>query len=466
MSSAPPVPFGPVPSARQLRWHALEYYGFIHFTVNTFTGKEWGYGDEAPALFNPAAFDAEQIAGAAAAGGMAGLILTCKHHDGFCLWPSRHTAHSVRHAPWRGGRGDLVREVADACRRRGLRFGVYLSPWDRHHADYGRPAYVAFYRDQLRELLTEYGPLFEVWFDGANGGDGYYGGARETRRIDRRAYYDWPGTWEQVRALQPDAAIFSDGGWDVRWVGNERGVAGDPCWHRLDRDRFFPGEADEAQLNSGHRFGSHWVPAECDVSIRKGWFHHPATDETVRSPDNLMDLYYQSVGRGASLLLNLAPDRRGLLVDREVAALREFKGRRDAAFGRNLAETARIAASNVRGGAAAYAASRMLDGDAATYWTCDDGVLEAEIELRLERPIRFNVAGLREFLPLGQRVDAFQVWIEQEGRWAPFARGEAIGHRRLSRGTRCETNRVRITVRGSAPPALSEVALYDDPNLP
>ncbi|MBI3986387.1 MAG: alpha-L-fucosidase, partial [Lentisphaerae bacterium] len=221
----PPLPYGPFPSERQLGWHGLEFYGFLHFTVNTFTGKEWGYGDESPAVFAPTAFDADQIVAGAAAGGMAGLILTCKHHDGFCLWPSRFTEHSVKHSPWRDGRGDVVREISDACRRHGLQFGVYLSPWDRNHPDYGRPDYIRYYRNQLRELLTGYGPLFEVWFDGANGGDGFYGGARETRTIDRRAYYDWATTWELVRELQPQACLFSDAGPDVRWVGNEQGIA-------------------------------------------------------------------------------------------------------------------------------------------------------------------------------------------------------------------------------------------------
>ena len=283
-AAEPPAPYGPVPSARQLRWHELEFYGFLHFTVNTFTDKEWGYGDESPAVFNPTDFDADQIVGAAKAAGMKGLILTAKHHDGFCLWPSKLTEHSVKNSPWRDGKGDVVREIADACRRHGLTFGVYLSPWDRNHADYGRPDYLDYYRNQLRELMTGYGPLFEVWFDGANGGDGYYGGAREKRTIDRRTYYDWENTRQIVRDLQPDAVMFSDAGPDVRWVGNENGIAGDPCWATLNRDDFAPGEADEARLNPGDRPGTHWLPAECDVSIRPGWFYHASEDAKVKTP--------------------------------------------------------------------------------------------------------------------------------------------------------------------------------------
>src|SRR6266511_1096253 len=238
---APPVPYGPVASPRQLRWHEMEFYGFIHFTINTFTDREWGYGDEDPALFNPSDFNAEQIVRTAKEAGMKGLILTAKHHDGFCLWPSKYTEHSVKHSPWKNGRGDMVKEISDACRKYGLKFGVYLSPWDRNHKDYGRAEYVTYFRRQLRELLTDYGPIFEVFFDGANGGDGFYGGARETRRIDRETYYDWPTTSEFVRELQPNACLFSDAGPDVRWVGNERGVAGETCWATLNRADFVPG---------------------------------------------------------------------------------------------------------------------------------------------------------------------------------------------------------------------------------
>jgi alpha-L-fucosidase len=322
----PPSPYGPVPSQRQLRWHELEYCGFLHFGVDTFTDREWGNGDEPASAFAPSAFDADQIAGTAAESGMRGLILTAKHHDGFCLWPSRYASRSVAGSPWQGGKGDVVRAVADACRRHGLAFGVYLSPWDRGDAAYGRPEYVTRYRGQLRELLTGYGPLFEVWFDGANGGFGFYGGAREERKVDRATYYGWPATWQMVRDLQPGACIFSDAGPDVRWVGNERGEAGDPCWATLDPEGFAPGVADEARLNRGDRPGTRWLPAECDVSIRPGWFHHPSEDGRVKTAGELLELYFASVGRGASLLLNIPPDRRGQVPEDDARRCASFAG--------------------------------------------------------------------------------------------------------------------------------------------
>ncbi len=361
----PPAPGVATPSPRQLRWHALDTYAFLHFSPNTFTDKEWGYGDEDPALFNPTAFDADQIVGALERGGMTGVILTAKHHDGFCLWPTKTTRHSVAASPWKGGKGDVVREIADAARRRGLRFGVYLSPWDRNHPAYGTPAYVAVYRAQLRELLTDYGPIFEVWHDGANGGDGYYGGARETRRIDRRTYYDWPRTWALVRELQPDAVIFSDVGPDVRWVGNEKGIAGETNWAAfepvgLEGDAPAPGYVKSQE---GQRGAARWIPAECDVSIRPGWFFHEKENGRVRSVDDLFDLYLKSVGRGCNLLLNVPPDRRGLLHETDVAALAGFHDRVRRTFATDLARGSRVAASSAgRDEAGSHDGAMLVDG--------------------------------------------------------------------------------------------------------
>lgn len=462
--AAPPAPFGPVPSERQLAWHQLEFCGFVHFTVNTFTDKEWGYGDESESVFNPTDFSAQQIVQTAKAAGMKELILTCKHHDGFCLWPSKFTEHSVKRSPWKNGQGDVVREISDACHQAGLKFGVYLSPWDRNRAEYGHPEYLTYYRNELRELLSNYGPISEIWFDGANGGDGFYGGAREQRSIDRRTYYDWATTRQIVRDLQPLACMFSDGGPDIRWVGNEQGVAGDPCWSTLIAKDFFPGEADEKRLNQGDYPGTDWLPAECDVSIRPGWFYHAKEDAQVKSPAQLVDLYFKSVGRGASFLLNLPPDRRGRIADPDVKSLLEFRQRLDAIFAKNLAAGAKATASNVRGHDQAFAARNVLTGKGRKYWSTDDDVRTPELVLDLGRPKTFNVVSLREYLPLGQRVEAFALDQWREGQWVQFAAGTSIGNRRLWRGEPVTTPKVRLRIT-QAPvcPALSEFALFAEP---
>lgn len=465
-SAAPaPQPYGPTPSSRQLSWHQMEFYGFLHFTVNTFTDKEWGYGDEDEKVFNPTALDADQIVRTAKEAGMKGLILTCKHHDGFCLWPSKYTEHCVKNSPWRGGKGDVVKEISQACRRQGLKFGVYLSPWDRNNKDYGTPQYITYYRNQLHELLSNYGQVFAVWFDGANGGDGFYGGARETRHIDNTTYYDWNNTWKMVRELMPDAVMFSDAGPDTRWVGNEQGIAGDPCWATLDMSepRRVPGGSSEG-LNSGERPGTAWLPAECDVSIRPGWFYHAGEDAKVKTPSELLDIYYKSVGRGACLNLNIPPDRRGIINEHDVRSLREFRRILDATFATDLARGAHVAASNVRGNAAEFSAQHLIDGDEQTYWSSDDGVNTPQVVLEFDKPITFNVVSLREFLPLGQRVEAFALDQWQDGNWREFAHGTSIGNRRLGRGDAVATQKVRLRItKAPVCPAISELGLFREP---
>jgi len=287
----PPDVVDPLPEARQLLWHELEFYGFVHFNMNTFTDIEWGTGGESPELFNPTQLDCRQWARVCKEAGMKGIILTAKHHDGFCLWPSEYTEHSVKNSPWKDGHGDVVRELADACQEYGLKLGLYLSPWDRNHAAYGTDAYLTYFRNQLTELMSNYGDVFEVWFDGANGGTGYYGGANEERRVDRKTYYDWPNTRQIVRDLQPDAVMFSDAGPGVRWVGNEAGWAGETNWCMIRRDEFYPGSPNYKDLTSGHEDGTHWVPAEVDVSIRPGWYYHQSEDHKVHSVKKLVDIY-------------------------------------------------------------------------------------------------------------------------------------------------------------------------------
>ena len=451
------APYGATPSARQLAWHRLETYGFVHFSINTFTDREWGYGDESPALFNPTDFSADQIVAAAKAGGLKGLILTAKHHDGFCLWPSKFTEHSIKNSPYKDGKGDIVGELSKACARGGLKFGLYLSPWDRNHADYGRPEYVTYYRNQLRELLTQYGPLFEVWFDGANGGDGYYGGAREVRKIGPN-YYNWPSIVAFVHELQPMAVTFDPKGADLRWVGNEQGYAGDPCWATMDE-----GPYTEAKGMSGVRGGSVWWPAEVDVSIRPGWFWHAYEDAEVKSPGRLQKLYFESVGRGTNLLLNLPPDRRGRIPDQDVAALTAWGAARAALLADNLAKGARAQASSVRPG---HAAASVLDGAHDTYWACTEGAAAPEIVLTLPAVRTFDVVRLREHLPLGLRVDRFALDVWDDG-WREIAQHQGIGAQRLVRLAKPVTTRkVRLRVLAApAGPAISEISLFRQPVL-
>jgi alpha-L-fucosidase len=464
---APPAPYGALPSARQLAWHELEMYAFLHFTVNTFTDKEWGYGDESETLFNPTDFNADRIVDAVAAAGMRGVILTAKHHDGFCLWPTKTTEHSIARSTWRDGHGDVVRELAEACKRRGLKFGVYLSPWDRNNAQYGRAEYLQIYRQQLRELLTNYGPIFEVWHDGANGGDGFYGGAREKRTIDRRSYYDWPTTWQLVRSLQPNAVIFSDVGPDLRWVGNEKGYAGETNWATyapvgLDGGAAAPGYVRDKEGESGHRQATQWLPAECDVSIRPGWFWHEQENPQVKTPQALLDLYFKSVGRGCNLLLNIPPDRRGQLYDTDVASLKRFGELIRQTFGTNLAAKATLTASNVRGGDKAYDPRQLIDNDRYSYWSTDDDVKTPELIVDFGRDTSVSVIRLRENIKLGQRVEAFAIDVWTNNAWREAATGTSIGPSRLIRLETSQTTtrlRLRIT-RSPVAPALSDLGVF------
>ena len=408
--------------------------------------------------------DIRQWARVARDAGMKGLIITAKHHDGFCLWPSKFTEHSVKYSPWMKGQGDVLRELAEACREYGLKFGVYLSPWDRNHADYGKPEYLKYYHNQMQELLTEYGAVFEMWFDGANGGTGYYGGANEERRIERKTYYQWPQTWQIVRELQPMCMIFSDAGPDCRWVGNESGIGAETNWATLRRDEFYPGSPHYRELPEGHRDGTHWVPAEVDVSIRPGWFYHPQEDERVKSLDQLLNIYYDSVGRGCNLLLNIPPDPRGRIHENDEQRLKELRRVLDSTFNKDLAEGKAVVASNVRGNNKRFAGEKITDGDRETYWSADDEVRQAELTIDLGAPTLFNRVRLQEYIALGQRIKAFTVDVRQENKWRQLVSGTTIGPRRILRvpSVRAEQVRLRIT-KARACPTISTFELYQAP---
>jgi alpha-L-fucosidase len=462
-----PAPYGPLPSAAQLNWHEMEAYCLIHFTPTTFENKEWGYGDASPAIFNPVHFDANQIAAAARSAGLQGLVSVAKHHDGFCLFPTKATAYNISKSPWRDGKGDMVKEFMEATRKQGMQFGAYCSAWDRNDSAYGTPGYVQHYRQELTDLYSNYGPLFISWHDGANGGDGYYGGAKEKRIIDRSVYYNWPSIWEITRKLQPGAVIFSDIGPDVRWVGNERGMAGETCWATFtpvgpEGKNPAPGFVDDRFLTTGQRDGKYWIPAECDVPLRPGWFYHPDQDDKVKSPDQLFDLYLQSVGRGACLNLGLSPNTEGLLHNNDVASLKAFGDKLHKTFADNLAKDAVFAASNIRDkNDKDFGTAKLTDDDRYSYWATDDRETKPELIIDLKAAKRFNIIRLRENIKLGQRLDSVVMEQWQNGQWQPLAAATSIGSTRLIRlPAFITTQKLRIRFFAPVCIALSDIGLF------
>ena len=463
----PPEPILPVPEPKQVEWQQMETYAFIHFGLNTFNDREWGYGDTDPKTFNPTNLDCEQWAQTLVKAGMKGVILTAKHHDGFCLWPFEGTDYSVKNSPWKNGQGNVVKELSEACKKYGLKFAVYLSPWDRHQANYGTPEYLPYFYAQLHDLLTNYGPVFEVWFDGANGGDGWYGGAKDLRTIDRKNYYNYPRIYEMLDSIQPQAIIFSDGGPGCRWVGNEKGFAGATNWSFLRKGEVHPGYDKSYELQYGHPDGNQWVPAECDVSIRPGWFYHPEEDDRVKSPDQLVDLYYRSVGHNATLLLNFPVDRRGLIHPVDSANAVRFHEMIQQQLKTNLVAGMTPKVSNERGGD--FVASALTDDNFDTYWATEDGVTTADIEFSFDTPTRMNRMMLQEYIPLGQRVKAFVVEYLDKDTWLPVKLNEettTIGYKRLLRFETVETKGIRIRITDARGPlCLSNVGVYDAGNV-
>lgn len=463
----PPDPILPIPEPKQVEWQQMETYAFIHFGLNTFNDREWGYGDTDPKTFNPTNLDCEQWAQTLVKAGMKGVILTAKHHDGFCLWPFEGTDYSVKNSPWKNGKGNVVKELSEACKKYGLKFAVYLSPWDRHQANYGTPEYLPYFYAQLHDLLTNYGPVFEVWFDGANGGDGWYGGAKDIRTIDRKNYYNYPRIYEMLDSIQPQAIIFSDGGPGCRWVGNEKGFAGATNWSFLRKGEVHPGYDKSYELQYGHPDGNQWVPAECDVSIRPGWFYHPEEDDRVKSPDQLVDLYYRSVGHNATLLLNFPVDRRGLIHPVDSANAVRFHEMIQQQLKTNLVAGMTPKVSNERGGD--FVASALTDDNFDTYWATEDGVTTADIEFSFDTPTRMNRMMLQEYIPLGQRVKAFVVEYLDKDTWLPVKLNEettTIGYKRLLRFETVETKGIRIRITDARGPlCLSNVGVYDAGNV-
>ncbi len=470
---AAPKPYGALPSERQLRWHETEIYSLIHYTPAVFQNEERGYGDADPNIFNPTDFDALQIAKAAKAGGIRGIIYVTKHHDGFAMWPTKTSPYSVKASSWKGGKGDVVKEFQLATQKTGLKLGIYCSPWDRNNLNYGTDAYITDYRNQLKELYTNYGELFLSWHDGANGGDGYYGGRNEVRKVDPATYYRWPETWETLtRKLQPNAAIFSDAGPDVRWVGNEDGYAPETAWatitHKSDDGRpSMPGFTNTKNLGSGDRNGIRWIPFECDVPLRHGWFYHSEEDSTVKSTDKLFDMYCSSVGRGGCLDLGLAPNKEGKLHRNDVDTLAKFGKLIKAVFAKNLANGAKITLSSVRGGdAKAYGTENLIDRDRYSYWATDDGIHQGIAELNFRNPVTFSLIRLRENIKLGQRLDSVRVDTYNDGKWIQIAKATSIGACRLIQLHKAEiADRLRIRVYAPVAITLSDIGLFLEPKF-
>ncbi|KAJ6849952.1 putative lysine-specific histone demethylase 1-like protein 3 [Iris pallida] len=449
----PPLPIPPLPSSSQLRWQLTEMSLFLHFGTNTFTDREWGTGRADPSLFDPTSLSALQWARAAKSNGFGRLLLTAKHHDGFCLWPSDYTDYSVASSPWRDGKGDIVTELAEAAREVGVGLGLYLSPWDRHEGCYGNTEeYNEFYLGQMTELLTRYGDIQEVWLDGAKGED------------EKEMVYFFDCWFEFIHQLQPHAVIFSDGGPDTRWVGDEAGVAGTTCWSLFNQSSLMIGHTDDKYSSEGDPHGRDWVPAECDVSIRPGWFWH--SSEQPKSAITLLDIYYKSVGRNCLLLLNVPPNSSGLISDEDLQVLQEFTAVRQTIFSHNLAQNATVTASSTRGGVSdpRFTPSNIFQEGIYTYWAPDVHQTDWVIFLDLGQSIPFNVMQLQEPIQMGQRVIEFHLDILEDEEWTTIVTGTTIGYKRLLQFTMVKVQFLRLTIDESrADPLISFLGIYLDP---
>lgn len=456
-----------VPTPRQLRWQQLELTAFFHFGINTYTGREWGTGKEDPKIFNPTDFDAGQWIRTAKEAGFRQIIITAKHHDGFCLWPSKTTKHSVQSSPWKNGNGDAVKEVAKACKKYNIGFGVYLSPWDMNAAMYGSDAYNDFFEAQLTELLTWYGKVDEVWFDGANG-EGPNG---------KKQVYDFDRWYKLIRKLQPQAVIAIMGP-DVRWVGTETGTGREQEWSVVPSDNldqasvaassqqdiiFKPmGDMRDADLGSREKIlkakGLVWYPAETDVSIRPGWFYHEKEDNKVKTPGQLNNIYYTSVGMNSVLLLNIPPDRRGRIHEADIKNLQEWTKIREQTFSKNLLKNASVK------GFGWLKRKKLFDQKDETHYTTKGKADKATIEFKLNNPVTFDVLALQENIKFGQRVEKFSAYYNNSGAWEKFTEGTTIGYKRLLRFNEITTDKIKIEIESSRlNPCLAEAGLYLQP---
>lgn len=458
-----PEPINPIPSQEQIDWQKLETYAFIHFGLNTYNDLEWGYGNTPASTFNPVNLDCEQWVATLKQCGMKGVILTAKHHDGFCLWQTETTDYSIANSPYKNGKGDMVKELSDACKKYGLKFGLYLSPWDRNNSEYGREDYVETYHKQIDELTKNYGDLFEFWFDGANGGNGYYGGADETRSIDARKYYDYERARDTILKRHPDAMIFGGTCQTIRWVGNEQGWAGDTDWCMIN-----PELSDHTKhLNHGSENGTHWIPAEVDVSIRPGWFYHKREDHQVKSVAQLTDIYYRSVGHNANLLLNFPINLDGKIPALDSLRATEWHEVIVNDFKDNILKNAVVRVDNERG--RKFKAENVIDDDWNTYWATDDDYNFGTISFSFDKPVKMNRVVLQEYIALGQRVKDFYMEGELNGKWFkinPFDTLSTIGYKRIVRFNTVELDKLIIYFEESRGPlCINNIEAYCAPVL-
>lgn len=460
-----PKPVGAVPTEAQIAWHKLETYAFVHFGLNTYNDLEWGYGNTPASTFNPKKLDTDQWVRTFKAAGMKGVLITTKHHDGFCLWPTKTTEYSVKNSPWKDGKGDLVRDLSESCRKYGLKLGIYLSPWDRNNAEYGREGYQKIFHEQIRELSTGYGELFEYWFDGANGGTGWYGGADEKRSINPKEYYQYEEAAKILRANNPNIMIFGGTVPTIRWIGNEQGWAGETNYATYDNDA----EKHHRENIWGHRGAKTWLPGEVDVSIRPGWFYHHREDHQVRSVANITNLYYQSVGRNANFLLNFPISLDGVVPKTDSLNAVHWYQHIKRSFRHNLARGAKVLAQDSRVGST-FAPKHLVDGNDETYWATIDEVNTAEVVLQLPAKRKINNILLQEYIRLGQRVEAFELETrDAKGKWQGITSGDSlttIGYKRIIRMQPVVTDAIRLKVTKSmGPVCLSEIQAYFAPEL-
>lgn len=458
-----PEAIGPIPTREQIEWHKLETYAFIHFGLNTYNDLEWGYGNTPASTFNPTKLDCEQWVTTLKNCGMKGVILTAKHHDGFCLWQTETTDYNIANSPYKNGKGDLVKELSDACKKHGLKFGLYLSPWDRNNAEYARDEYVETYHRQIDELTSNYGELFEFWFDGANGGNGYYGGSNESRSIDAKKYYDYERARDTILKRHPDAMIFGGTCQTIRWVGNEQGWAGDTDWCLIN-----PEMADNTKhLNHGSENGTHWIPAEVDVSVRPGWFYHKREDHQLKSLAQLTDIYYRSVGHNANLLLNFPINLDGVIPALDSVRIMEWYNVITNDLKDNILKDAKINVDNKR--APKFKAENVIDDDWDSYWATDDDYNFGTISFTFDKPVKMNRVVLQEYIPLGQRVKDFYMEGELNGKWFKINAYDTlstIGYKRIVRFNTVELDKLIIYFEESKGPlCINNIEAYCAPVL-